>query len=50
MLPHIVYVEGDPDHLINRGMLYPNGASLEQEPSQRKGHEQALFDQRCRWP
>lgn len=29
--PHVVHVEGDPDHPINRGTLCPKGASLEQE-------------------
>lgn len=29
--PHIVHVEGDPDHPINRGTLCPKGASLQQE-------------------
>src|SRR5215831_18952869 len=27
----VVYVEGDPDHPINRGTLCPKGASLEQD-------------------
>jgi formate dehydrogenase major subunit len=30
-VPHVVHVEGDPDHPINRGTLCPKGASLEQE-------------------
>jgi formate dehydrogenase major subunit len=29
--PHVVHVEGDPDHPINRGTLCPKGASLQQE-------------------
>ena len=29
--PHVVHVEGDPDHPINRGTLCPKGASLEQD-------------------
>jgi len=29
--PAVVYVEGDPDHPINRGTLCPKGASLEQD-------------------
>jgi formate dehydrogenase major subunit len=28
VLPHVVYVEGDPDHPINRGTLCPKGATL----------------------
>ena len=28
---HVVHVEGDPDHPINRGTLCPKGASLEQD-------------------
>jgi len=31
VVPHVVHVEGDPDHPINRGTLCPKGASLEQE-------------------
>ena len=31
VVPHVVHVEGDPDHPINRGALCPKGASLEQE-------------------
>jgi formate dehydrogenase major subunit len=30
VVPHVVHVEGDPDHPINRGTLCPKGASLEQ--------------------
>jgi formate dehydrogenase major subunit len=30
-IPHVVHVEGDPDHPINRGTLCPKGASLEQD-------------------
>jgi formate dehydrogenase major subunit len=30
-VPHVVHVEGDPDHPINRGTLCPKGASLEQD-------------------
>ena len=30
-IPHVVHVEGDPDHPINRGTLCPKGSSLEQE-------------------
>src|SRR6187200_2732411 len=29
--PHVVHVEGDPDHPINRGTLCPKGSSLEQD-------------------
>ena len=29
--PHVVHVEGDPDHPINRGTLCPKGAALEQD-------------------
>jgi formate dehydrogenase major subunit len=29
--PHVIHVEGDPDHPVNRGTLCPKGASLEQE-------------------
>ena len=29
--PHVVHVEGDPDHPINRGTLCPKGASLQQD-------------------
>jgi formate dehydrogenase major subunit len=29
--PHVVHVEGDPDHPINRGTLCPKGSSLEHE-------------------
>ena len=29
--PHVVHVEGDPDHPINRGTLCPKGSSLQQE-------------------
>ncbi len=29
--PHVVHVEGDPDHPTNRGTLCPKGASLEQD-------------------
>lgn len=29
--PHVIHVEGDPDHPINRGTLCPKGASLQQE-------------------
>src|SRR5438477_1356849 len=28
---HVVHVEGDPDHPINRGTLCPKGASLQQD-------------------
>src|SRR5207237_8602462 len=31
VVPHVVHVEGDPDHPINRGTLCPKGASLEQD-------------------
>jgi len=31
VVPHVVHVEGDPDHPINRGTLCPKGASLQQE-------------------
>ena len=31
VIPHVVHVEGDPDHPINRGTLCPKGSSLEQE-------------------
>jgi formate dehydrogenase major subunit len=30
-IPHVIHVEGDPDHPINRGTLCPKGASLEQD-------------------
>ena len=30
-VPHVVHVEGDPDHPINRGTLCPKGASLQQD-------------------
>ena len=30
-VPHVIHVEGDPDHPINRGTLCPKGASLEQD-------------------
>jgi len=33
VVPHVVHVEGDPDHPINRGTLCPKGSSLEQEIS-----------------
>src|ERR1700694_3102729 len=29
--PQVVHVEGDPDHPINRGPPYPQGASLQQD-------------------
>lgn len=29
--PQVVYVEGDPEHPINRGTLCPKGASLQQD-------------------
>src|SRR4051794_32357166 len=29
--PHLVHVEGDPDHPINRGTLCPKGSSLQQD-------------------
>jgi len=30
-VPHVVHVEGDPDHPINRGTLCPKGSSLQQD-------------------
>src|SRR4026208_1813234 len=30
-VPQVVHVEGGPDHPINRGALWPKGASLEQD-------------------
>src|SRR3954467_11096394 len=31
--PHVVHVEGDPDHPINRGTLCPKGATLRDDIS-----------------
>src|SRR3954463_13144314 len=28
---HLVHVEGDPDHPINRGTLWPKGSALQQD-------------------
>ena len=44
--PHVVHVEGDPDHPINRGTLCPKGSSLQQEIS----NERRLLKPQVRRP
>src|SRR5215217_8034620 len=44
--PHVVHVEGDPDHPINRGTLCPKGASLQQDIV----NEQRLLQPQVRRP
>jgi formate dehydrogenase major subunit len=45
-VPHVVHVEGDPDHPINRGTLCPKGASLQQDIS----NERRLLKPQVRRP